>query len=119
MEFTTYYGHAGALFTTQYVDHKLGLPGVSPAGAAAAIRAQGGLLAVNHLDMYEPGPDLRNACVGCAWDLGAMGIGAEAMDAVEVGIQSWGGVGWFFSPAAIQYWELARLHPHRPHRRLG
>ena len=51
VEFTTYYGHAGAIGTTAYVDHKLGLPGVTIQGAADAVHAQGGLFSINHFDM--------------------------------------------------------------------
>ena len=57
--------YLGALFTTEYVDHKIGLPGISISSAAAAIQAQGGLFSINHLDIYYEGKDLRNICVGC------------------------------------------------------
>src|SRR5206468_1453551 len=47
-EFTTYHGHANALGGTQWVDHKIGLPGVTIDGAVAAIHAQGALFSINH-----------------------------------------------------------------------
>ena len=46
---------AGAMFTTVYVDHKVGLPGVNVTTAAAAVHAQGGLFSLNHENMYEAG----------------------------------------------------------------
>lgn len=111
----TYYGHAGAMFTTQFVDYRIGWPNVTIQTAAAAIHAQvggtaarcaevvcrcwrhadaallpagiprhrcrcmagvcacawlagwlqGGLMTINHKDMYEGDSDgdLRNNCV--------------------------------------------------------
>jgi hypothetical protein len=104
VEYTTYFGHGGAMFTTKYVDHKLGVNSVTIESAVAAIHAQGGLFSINHFDMYEPDSKLRNSCVGCAWDLaGAMSL--KNVDAIEIAIQKWSGVGFIFSPQAIQYWD--------------
>ena len=33
MEWTTYFGHGGAILTTEFVDHKIGLPNVTVAAA--------------------------------------------------------------------------------------
>jgi hypothetical protein len=63
VEWTSYYGHGGAILTTSFCDHKVGLPGVTVATAAACIHAQGGLFSINHEDTYERGPDLRNKCI--------------------------------------------------------
>jgi len=106
VEYTTYFGHAGALFTTSYVDHRLGLPNVTLAAAAAAIHAQGGLLSINHLENYQPDAsgEFVNECVGCAWDLGGS-LPSSAIDAVEVGIQSWDGTGWLMTPRALEFWD--------------
>jgi hypothetical protein len=108
VEYTTYHGHAGAILTTKFVDHRIGLPGVTIAGAAAAVHAQGGLFSINHRDLYMPDADgdLRNDCVGCAWDFGGV-LPWDAIDAMEVGIQSWSGTGWLFSPRAIEAWDHA------------
>jgi hypothetical protein len=106
VEYTTYYGHAGAILTTKYVDHRIGLPNVTIASAAAAIHAQGGLMSINHMNMYEGDVDgdLRNDCVGCYWDY-AGGLPGTSVDAVEIAIQSWGGIGFMFSPLAIEWWD--------------
>lgn len=106
VEFTTYMGHAGAMFTTQYVDWRIGLPNVTIKAASAAIRAQGGLVTINHMNMYEPDTngDLRNDCVGCYWDYGGS-LSGDEVDAVEIGIQSWQGIGFIFSPLAIEWWD--------------
>ena len=104
VEYTTYYGHAGAIGTTQYVDHKIGNGGATIAGAADAVHAQGGLFSINHFNVYEQGSDLRNQCVGCAWDYeGALPL--TSIDAMEVAIQSWNGLGFIWSPAALQRWD--------------
>jgi hypothetical protein len=109
VEFTTYSGHAGALFTTRYVDHRIGNAGVTIQGAADAVHAQGGLLSINHLDDYtqDLNGDLRNQCVGCAWDFGGS-LSARDLDAMEVAVQSWTGTGWLETPRALEYWD--KLH---------
>lgn len=109
VEFTTYSGHAGALFTSAYVDHRIGNPNVSIQGAADAIHAQGGLVSINHLNNYEQDAngDLRNSCVGCSWSFGGS-LSARDIDAIEVAIQSWSGTGWIFSPFVLEYWD--KLH---------
>ena len=109
VEFTTYSGHGGALFTTSFVDHRIGNPGATIQGAADAIHAQGGLLSINHLANYEPDAngDLRNTCVGCAWSYGGT-LSAQSLDAVEVAVQTWTRQGQIQSPRALEYWD--RLH---------
>jgi hypothetical protein len=107
VEYTTYSGHAGALFTTKYVDHRIGLPGVSIDKAVDAIHAQGGLVSINHLDNYENDGTLRNKCVGCAWDFGGS-LSYTKLDAIEVAIQSWNGIGFIYTPRALEFWD--RLH---------
>ena len=61
-EVTTYHGHANAIGTGTYVDHRVGLDGVGAPTIAAAVAAQGGALIVNH-----PALDLGDTCIGCAW----------------------------------------------------
>ena len=109
VEFTTYSGHAGALFTSATVDHRIMNPNVSIQSAVDAIHAQGGLFSINHMDNYEPDAngDLRNSCVGCAWDYGGS-LNGKDLDAMEVAIQAWDGTGWLYTPRALEYWD--RLH---------
>ena len=108
VEYTTYAGHAGALFTTEYVDHRIGLPGVSIVGAVAAIHAQGGLFSINHMNLYEgdASDEQRNDCVGCAWDFGGS-LPYSSVDAIEVGVQAWSGTGWLFIPRVLEHWDHA------------
>lgn len=80
------------------VDHRVGLPGVSLRSAQDSIHAQNGLFSINHEDMYYGGGVNGNRCVGCAWDYAD---GMERVDAMEVAVQRWDGVGFWFSPAAI------------------
>lgn len=116
VEFTTYYGHAGALFTTQFVDFRMNWPrsGSTPVtitAAVQAIHAQGGLFSINHLDIYipssDPDGDEINSCVGCYWDFDGA-LPSSMVDAMEVGIQSYAGTipeGQVASPLAIQHWD--------------
>lgn len=105
VEFTTYYGHAGAIGTTKYVDHKIGWPGVTVRAAADAVHAQGGLFSINHFDMYEGSAfDVRNRCVGCAWEMDG-DLPSTQVDAIEIAVQGWSGLGWVFSPQAIEHWD--------------
>jgi hypothetical protein len=104
VEYTTYYGHAGAILTTQYVDHRINNANVTIQGAVDAIHAQGGLFSINHLDVFEEGNDLRNTCVGCSWDYGGT-LPLSSVDAMEVGVQSWEGLGFIFSAQALETWD--------------
>ena len=85
MEWTSYAGHAGAIGTSEYVDHKVGVGGVTVSGAAAAIHAQGGLFSINHEDSFQPGGVEGNKCVGCAWQY--RGLNMSLVDTMEVGVQ--------------------------------
>ena len=107
VEYTTYSGHGGALFTTEYVDHRIGLPDITIDRAVDAIHAQGGLVSINHLDNYENDGTLRNSCVGCSWDFGGS-LSYSKLDAMEVAIQAWNGVGFIYTPRALEFWD--RLH---------
>lgn len=62
---------------------------------------------MNHEDMYEQGPDLRNRCIGCAWDYGGS-VPMTSIDAMEVAIQAWDGLGWVFSPRALEWCVVGR-----------
>lgn len=104
VEYTTYYGHAGAIGTTRYVDHKLGMT-TTPKQACDAVHRQGGLFSINHFDMYEGwAGHIVNQCVGCAWELSG-DIQWTDVDAIEIAIQGWAGLGWIFSPQAIEHWD--------------
>jgi hypothetical protein len=106
VEFTTYHGHAGALFTSKFVDFRMGVPGVTIEGSIDQIHAQGGLFSINHYDLYtaDPNGDLRNSCVGCEWDLDGS-FPASKLNAMEVGIQSYNKSGVFLIPRALEHWD--------------
>jgi hypothetical protein len=63
VEFTTYDGHAGAFGATDWVDHRIGQPGVTIEAAAQAFAEQGAPFILNH-----PNLELGELCIGCAWD---------------------------------------------------
>ncbi|HWB79318.1 MAG TPA: CehA/McbA family metallohydrolase [Nannocystaceae bacterium] len=97
MEFTTYAGHANAIGATQWVDHKIGQPDVTIAGAFAALHDQGALVSINH-----PVLDLGDVCIGCAWD---HEIDPLSIDAVEIATTGWDAAGRLFDDEAIAFWD--------------
>lgn len=97
MEFTTYAGHANAIGATRWVDHKLGMPGVTIDGAVRAFHDQGALFSVNH-----PTYELGALCIGCAWH---HTLPAGEIDAVEIASGGWDKAGQFFTESAIAFWD--------------
>ena len=57
---------------------------------------------INHEDTYEPGGVQGNKCIGCAWNYVDH---FDQVDAMEVAIQRWNGVGWIYDGAAIDKWD--------------
>ena len=88
VEWTTYSGHANAIGATTWVDHKVGVGGVTVEGAIQAYQDQGGLFSINH-----PAVPGGNLCIGCPWEIE---VDVTTVDGLEVQ----GGI-W----AAIDYWE--------------
>jgi len=76
MEFTTYAGHANAIGTTTWLDHRIGVRGATIADAIGDVHDQGGLFSINH-----PRLRLGDLCIGCAWD---HEVDPEQIDAVEI-----------------------------------
>jgi uncharacterized protein (TIGR03382 family) len=97
VEFTTYDGHALGIGAVQWVDHKIGLPGVTIEGAATAFHEQGALFAIAH-----PSLDLGPLCIGCAWEHDLPG---ELIHAVEIGTGGLEPVGHLFVNNAIAFWD--------------
>jgi MYXO-CTERM domain-containing protein len=97
VEFTTYAGHANGIGATKWVDHKIGLGGVTIEGAAAAFAEQGAIFSINH-----PVLDLGAACIGCAWK---HELAPSAIGAVEIATGGWAQSGQFFGETAILYWN--------------
>lgn len=105
VEYTTYQGHANGIGATEWVDHAVGLGGVTIQGAARAFADQGAIFSINH-----PTLDLQDFCIGCAWtwDLPARWIGG-----VEISTGGWSESGWLLSPPATELWdELSRQGHH-------
>lgn len=88
VEWTTYAGHANALGATDWVDHKIGVRGVTAADAIQAYKDQGALFSINH--PLSPGAPI---CIGCGWEIA---VDPTVIDGVEVqsGILR-----------AVSYWE--------------
>jgi hypothetical protein len=95
VEWTTYDGHANLLGATEWVDHKLGQPGVTLDSAVEATRAQGALFSLNHPAL------MLEACIGCAWGHEV----PDDLDAIEVGTGGWSPVGQLFTPAVLDLWD--------------
>lgn len=97
IEFTTYKGHANAVGATQWVDHKIGQPGVTIGGAVDAIRAQGAIFSINH-----PVLDLADICIGCAW---LHDVDPQKIGGVEIGTVALSKGATIFSARAIAFWD--------------
>ncbi|MBC8072360.1 MAG: PHP domain-containing protein, partial [Deltaproteobacteria bacterium] len=105
IEFTTYAGHANAIGATVWVDHKIGQPGVTIAGAFAELHEQGALVSINH-----PALDLLDLCIGCAWD---HDVDPADIDAVEIATTGFDQAGRLFNDDAIAFWdELCDMGAH-------
>lgn len=86
-EFTTYAGHASAIGTTAWVDHRIGVRGATIADAIEAMHAQGGLISINH-----PLLDVGDLCIGCGWhhDVDPLAIdGVEIQTGILPGLSYW------------------------------
>lgn len=97
VEFTTYAGHANGIGATQYVDHRLGVNGVTIEGAVSSFVDQGAVFSINH-----PLLDLGTSCIGCAWK---HPIPREHLSAVEVSTGGWDKTGLLFTDRVIDWWE--------------
>jgi hypothetical protein len=97
-EITTYAGHANGFGIASYVDHRIGFDGRAAAGIVADVRAQGGILSVNH-----PALALGNACIGCAWDHADTPWADVA--AIEIQTGAYDATVGLFTPMAIAMWD--------------
>jgi hypothetical protein len=88
VEWTTYSGHANAFGATQWVDHKIGVRGVTAEGAIQAYHDQGAFFTINHPTV--PG---GNFCIGCPWEIP---VDPTTVDGLEVQSAIW---------EAVDYWE--------------
>ncbi len=88
VEWTTYAGHANAIGAIDWVDHKIGVRGMTAAQAIDQYHQQDALFSINH--PLSPGAPI---CIGCAWEIE---VDPASVDGVEVqsGILP-----------AIRYWE--------------
>jgi MYXO-CTERM domain-containing protein len=97
VEFTTYHGHANGVGATAWVDHKIGLPGVTIEAAAIAFAKQGAIFSINH-----PALDLGDTCIGCAWTLD---LDPSLVGAIEIATGGYSEAGHFVDGPAIQMWN--------------
>jgi MYXO-CTERM domain-containing protein len=97
VEFTTYAGHANGIGATQWVDHKIGQPGVSIEGAIAAFHDQGAVFSINH-----PAFELGALCIGCAWN---HEVDGATIDGVEIASNSLQPLNAQFTAGAIALWD--------------
>jgi hypothetical protein len=95
-EYTTYQGHATAFGATRWVDHKLGLDGLTIEDAVAAYRADGVFFSLNH-----PALELGDLCIGCAWTLPV----PEGVGGIEVATGAAEPFGAAFTPVVLAQWE--------------
>ncbi|MGB5312400.1 MAG: CehA/McbA family metallohydrolase, partial [Polyangiales bacterium] len=87
VEWTTYSGHANVFGVTEWVDHKIGVRGVTIEGAIEAYHDQGGFFSINHPTV--PG---GNFCIGCPWEIP---VDPTMVDGLEVQSAIWEAVGYW------------------------
>lgn len=97
VEFTTYAGHANAIFATEWVDHRIGVEGATIEGAINAYRGRDAFFSINH-----PALNLGAMCIGCAWE---HEVDPALIDGVEVGSLEIDTVGFLFADQAIAFWD--------------
>jgi hypothetical protein len=95
-EYTTYQGHATAFGATRWVDHKLGLGGLTIEDAVEAYAADGVFFSLNHPEL-----DLGDLCIGCAWELPI----PDGVGGIEVATGGAEPVGQLFTPLVLERWE--------------
>lgn len=94
VEYTTYAGHANGIGATAFVDHKIGVGGVTIEGAVSAFADQGALFSINH-----PTLDLGDACIGCAWKHELDGSAIASIEIATAGSSS------LFLQSSLDFWE--------------
>lgn len=97
VEFTTYAGHANGIGARTWVNHRIGVEGVTIEDAVAAYHAQGALFALNH-----PSLDIGDQCIGCAWE---HALPASSIDAIEIATTSSLVTRLGFVEASIARWD--------------
>lgn len=97
VEFTTYQGHANAFGATEWVDHKMGLDGVTIDGAAQAFADQGAIFTINHPALF-----VGDLCIGCGWE---HDLDPSLIGAVEIATGAWSVTGKLFGFDAIDLWD--------------
>ena len=97
-EITTYAGHANAVGTRAYIDHRIGVGGRAITGVLDDVVAQGGITIVNH-----PALDLGGACIGCAWR--HADTDWSKVTGIEVLTGRWELTERAFTPGAIALWD--------------
>lgn len=105
VEYTTYGGHANAFGITGWVDHRIGVDGLTVEAAARAYADQGALFSINH-----PVLDLGDLCIGCAW---MHDIDPSLVGAVEIATGGWRESSMLFTGAAIAFWDRFCAEGHR------
>jgi MYXO-CTERM domain-containing protein len=97
VEWTTYDGHGNGIGAVDWVDHKIGQPGITADSAVSAYQAQGALFSINH-----PAFALGSLCFGCEW---LHDVAPSDIDAVEIATVGWIQGGGLFSEPAIAFWD--------------
>ncbi len=105
-EVTTYAGHANAIGIGAYVDHRVGLGGVSATTIVDDVEAQGGIVIVNHPEL-----DLGDTCIGCAWRHDDTPWSRVAGIEIQTGNADATAI---ITPRAIAFWDARFAFVNRP-----
>src|SRR4029079_18804411 len=98
IEVTTYAGHGCASGVHHYVDHRVGLGGVSAQTIVDDVVGQGGVFSINH-----PKLDLGDVCIGCAWT--HTDTPWDEVSGIEVTTGPYDVTGTLFTPQVIEMWD--------------
>ncbi len=106
IEVTTYAGHGGAFGVSDYVDHRVGLDGVSATTIIDDVVAQGGVFSINH-----PALELGEACIGCAWRHDDTPW--DEVSGIEIHTGPYDVSAVLFTPQSIEIWDEQEDAGHR------
>jgi hypothetical protein len=98
-EVTTYGGHATAVGTTSYIDHRVGLGGRTATAIIDEVHARAGVFSVNH-----PALALGDLCIGCAWS--HADTPWERVDGIEIQTGNADLTAALFTPRTIALWDM-------------
>ena len=104
IEVTTYDGHANAIGATRWVNHRVGLDGLTATQMVQQVHDQGALFGLNH-----PTLALGDLCIGCAWEHDVDGGSIDAYEIITGSVDTPAGAA---HPSALAAWDVLCAEGH-------